>query len=74
MESEGYGTVNIWTVSDVTTQKVTFHDVVYAPKIIYNTLSVSKAHNNGCKLSIDDDNEKSHGIIDTLRKVTIRYS
>lgn len=71
MESEGYGTVDIWTVSDGKTQKVTLHDVVYAPNILYNLLSVSKARKNGCKLTIDDENEKNRGI---LRIINKRYN
>lgn len=60
VDSTAIGTVILRTIVDGKSRQLRLEDVIYAPEIIYNLISVSKARRNGFKFVVDDDpvNEK----------------
>lgn len=67
--SQGIGTVKIRSVVNNKQYVTEFQDVLYAPDMMYNLISCSKARRKGFRASIDDsDNDSSMGIMRMIEK------
>lgn len=60
IESHGVGTVNIKTAVHGVLNNVVLHDVLYAPDIVHNLISVSKVRRKNFRVIVDNDEKDPH--------------